>query len=122
MKRDMDLVRNILLEVEAAPAGESIQVLRNVGQHSHPAVAEHVELLEESGLIDAEIIKTGQGRAYLIRRLTMDGHEWLDAARDPGIWNQAKQFLAKKRMEGVGLSVMQELLTALVRQTLFGGG
>ena len=116
MKRDMDLIRDILLEVEAAEAGNSIEFLHSGGfKHSHPAVTEHVALLEEEGLIDAQILPE---HIYRIRRLTMAGHDWLDAARDPGIWDRAKERLAKVGMKGAELSFVKEILLDIIRKSL----
>jgi len=56
MKRDWELVRGILLQVEAAPAGTHIQEIETEEGKTFPEVAEHVRLLAEANLLDASAV------------------------------------------------------------------
>ena len=87
MKRDMDLVRKILLAVEETDS------FPDVPGYSSDEIARHIEIMTEYGLVDATI-----ERAYgssvpicVVRGLTWEGHEFLDAARNEFSWNQAKK-------------------------------
>jgi DNA-binding transcriptional ArsR family regulator len=96
MNRDMDLVRNLLLEIEASEKpvlyiGDLLSADRVDGANQ-PTIELHLKLLIEAGLIDAnqkQGIST-VGRWY-VRRLTWDGHEFLDTIRDPEIWRKTKE-------------------------------
>ena len=118
MKRDMDLCRDILLEAEAGEPGRFISRLKCGRKHPDEVVAEHVALLAEGGLIEAKIQSTFDGRMYYIQRLTMAGHDWLDVARNPGIWSKGKERLAKAGIESASLSMVKEILLDLIRKTL----
>jgi hypothetical protein len=55
MKRDMDLIREILLETEKMPAMEIWTAVPLLGHDLNEVVA-HVELAKEAGLIDARVL------------------------------------------------------------------
>jgi hypothetical protein len=93
MKRDMDLIRTLMLTIEGIEHGEGIK---------HPALkatVEDVDSLTLDGhlklLRDAEFVYFGPTTAGLFYYLgiTWDGHEFLDAARDQGVWQQAKDAM-----------------------------
>lgn len=89
MKRDMDLVRTILLTTEA---GESpLQVIPDLvitGYHDS-LVSEHLVLMAEFGLI--QVIPPEYHQDYEKIRITWDGYEFLDAARDNARWKTTKK-------------------------------
>ena len=115
MKRDMDLARQILLVVEKTPyQGDS-----GFSLTPRDATAEeldyHVMLLHEAGLIEA-IGRTHFGTTeWRIKRLTWQGHEFLDAARDQNRWNQAKKTVSEKG-GSLTFDVLKAVLAQLARQ------
>ena len=112
MRRDMDLVRGILLQVE----GEDVPDLSQWSEEQqlyHMAILIEAELLNGGVALDEE----GQPAAAHATRLTWKGHEFLDAARDATIWAKAKEQLAKVG-GGVALPVLMALLTQYVKDKL----
>ena len=92
----MDLVRSILLEVEAAQRPLRIVELQPDG-HSLPEVIYHVEIMRERGLLDASILR-GKGDVLLraeVSGLTWDGQDYLDAIRDERVWDKAMDAIAR---------------------------
>jgi hypothetical protein len=88
MKRDLDLVRRILLhmeEGEASPSGWSAFVDDG---YDLGTIHFHVRLLHDAGLIEADEIVPGQ---WWPERMTWSGHEFLDAARNEDLWRETKQ-------------------------------
>lgn len=86
----MDLVRQILLAVEAIPAGEDALQLEIPG--IDPEIYwEHARLMAEAGLIEVNIL--GGAGYVIVRRLTWDGHEFIDAARNDTLWKKFKDKL-----------------------------
>jgi hypothetical protein len=114
MKLDFDIIREILLKVEATPANQDAGPIKLL-ERDEDAVLEHIDLLREKGLIDANIQYAGSGnrRVYHahVKRLTMAGHEFLANARNEGLWNQTKQLVMAK-----GGSVSFEVFKALLSQ------
>jgi len=117
MKRDLDLVRAILKDVENAPAGKTI-IQPTLEGYGDKDIGEHVWLLADAGLIDAEVTRTMRGPyTILIRRLTWRGHDFIDAAKNDSVWNQVKGKILK-HVGGVTFDVLLELLKAETRLKL----
>ena len=95
MKRDFDLIRRILTDIENIPAGKSMNNI-NYPEYNRSVVDHHIILLDEAGLIKAKILKTMGGiGAVHITGLTWSGHDFLDAMKDDTIWNKAKESVLK---------------------------
>ncbi len=90
MKRDWDLIRNILLEIEAYEGNNYVPL--QIEGYSDDLVSYHVKLLSEAGLIDTHDC----GRSLGVISLTWDGHEFLDASRNETIWSKAKSTITNK--------------------------
>lgn len=110
MKRDMDLCRQILLEIEAGESGESIEMLQT--HASGNDVIEHLQLLRDAGLIEARVDR--HSRDYSIQRLTWEGHEFLQTARNDSVWAEAKEQMGPA-WQSVTFSLLKETLAAVVR-------
>ena len=94
MKRNMDLVREILLQIEATEPRDVPKL--NISGFEEEDIGLHVELVIEHGLVNGITIPSGDGRAhriaaYRIEGLTWEGHDFLDAARNDTIWKKAKE-------------------------------
>ena len=118
MKRDLDLIRKILLEIETqcdAP-GKRISKLP---EYSEYEFAYHLNLLCEAGLITGARAKLS-GRHYPLvtpTGLTWAGHDFLDACRDEGIWTKAKEKL-KDIGDSATFEVIKTVLTQLALKQL----
>lgn len=99
MRLDFDLVRKILLQMEAMPANSQPYSVEVEG-YDQSTVFEHLDLLAEAGFIDANIItsSTAAGRIYnvFVTHMTWKGHEFLDNARNESVWSEAKSVVAEK--------------------------
>jgi hypothetical protein len=115
MKRDMDLIRKILIDVEAADADGPMV------SFDDPHAAYQVALMKDAGLLEASISEDGFGRpsnAFVIR-LTWDGHEFLDASRDSKIWKLAKDHIIKPGASWT-FQVLMEWLKREAQQRFLG--
>ena len=115
MKRDMDLVRQILVEVEKWPH-QHRGVLAFEGR-SHEEIAYHVKLLCQAGLMEAIDATSTSGLNWIPRSLTWEGHEFLDAARDDTRWNRTKA-LVKDKAGAVSFEIKKQLLVSLAKQAV----
>ena len=114
MKRDMDLIREILLQVEEAPAdGHGVSL--KLPEYDPKVVNYHVRLLAEADLIKARTTDHTTYTSYRPLRLTWTGHEFLDAARNERLWSKVKDLL-KCKVGPVPLEVLQTVLTELGKQ------
>jgi hypothetical protein len=121
MKRDMDLIRQILLIAEARGEQHHLSGELKVPGHSTEVVAKHIELMEEAGLIEANILRI-EARGALrgdVERITWEGYDFLEQARNEHLWSRAKGLLRKA---GAGLTVetLRFALTELAKAALRG--
>ena len=108
MKRDLDLIRQILLEVEKKekPIG---WIDIQVKGYSNEQVAYHVKLLAVEGYMNAKDLSTKTEFDYKPIRLTLRGHDFLNAARDDTVWNQVKETVGNK-IVSTSLEVLKSIL------------
>lgn len=96
MKRDMDLVRTILLAL--ADSDESLWSTDLVtDEYSRDVIGYHFLILDEAGLIMANV-KAADNDPYYIAvasRLTWEGNDFLDAVRDESIWKRVRSTIGK---------------------------
>jgi hypothetical protein len=119
MKRDMDLIRSILLGVEEDKWGYG-QLIALDGVDGK-VIGHHVALILDAGLavgtlrrVDAFGIVGGS-----IERLTSSGHDFCEGIRQDTIWNKAKEHIIKPGAS-YGLSILVEWVKIEVHKHVFG--
>ena len=118
MKRDWDLLRWILSEVEACGGGHPAVLTNgtqysashyplNIGERNFDEVCEQALLLNDAGL--AEVREFGRGfdgtSGVAIDRITMAGHDLLESSRDESRWQQTMKTINEK--EGTGEDLIE---------------
>ena len=96
MKRDIDLCRKILFEIERWPTTTGPTQVEIEG-YSPDAVGFNVSLLAKEGFIDS-LNATGDGDSvdvFLPRCLTPRGHDRVDLLRNDTTWDKAKDIAAR---------------------------
>jgi hypothetical protein len=96
MKRDLDLMREILMMIEASDGPVYLPLAADPPRPPGD-IALQVQLLKDAGYIQAEIspIRESLDIAGAIIRMTNSGYDYLDTVRDPKVWNQTKCVLEK---------------------------
>lgn len=114
MKRDMDLVRLLLLQIEGE---ENIDLSSFTEQEQ----LYHLVLMEEAGMIVAQFVEGDNGipEAARVERLTMAGHDFISSARNSAIWQKAKEYILKPGAAWT-LSLLAEYLKAQAAQAWTG--
>jgi hypothetical protein len=123
MKRDLDLIRDILLRIEADPkfdgSANPVDAAKlGILDHSNAAVLYQVVQLIEAGLLAGKFLNAGAfpPPAVVVFKLTWQGHEFLDSVRDPDIWLKTKARVAP--VAGVAFGVLVEIAKAEVKKRL----
>lgn len=107
MKRDLELARQLLLDIENCGTDCSVGVLRSgVNNESEEQIRYHLRLLIDAGLLK-EIDRTSAGIPCV--RLTHDGHELLELVRSEIRWRDAKSA-CQERIGGLSLAVIRGVL------------
>jgi len=117
MNRDMDLIRDILLTIDADPELDGTRWKNfdasDFPGHSQQEINYHIDLLFEANYIDG--YKT-LDPLPAVSRLTWYGHEFLGSISDPGVWAKVKERM--KGLPTVALSVVFELAKAELKKHL----
>lgn len=96
MKRDLDLVRSILMYVENADGEVDAD---DMATECWPieTVAYHVRLMSHHGLLDVSQDArdmNGSTIELTVAGITWDGQDYLDSIREPKVWDRVKRTLA----------------------------
>lgn len=97
MKRDLDLVREILLAVEAyQPAKASL--LQSISPRDFTGTEAqnfyHINILVDAGFIKLAGRPTLAGD-FAVHGMTMQGHDFLDAIKEKSVWDHTKERVGK---------------------------
>lgn len=99
MKLNLDCMRDVLLEMEKAPYGQSIHpksIHSALSKYNADDIDYSIIKLEEAGFIDAIIDSHDFGVIILrLDDITYEGHQFLANIRTPSIWERAKSMCYK---------------------------
>ncbi|MEN9854989.1 MAG: hypothetical protein RL186_937 [Pseudomonadota bacterium] len=112
MKRDDDLIRDILFKMEASEYSDYVVSLALGPSTEDEDDLEyyHLQLLSDAGFVLENINDRG------VFRLTNQGHDYLNAIRDGKIWNKTK--IAAKAVGGGTFDILKEIATSYVKAEL----
>jgi hypothetical protein len=102
MKRDWDLIREVLIEVEALDThtrGQKQYGVRREHPEATDAKAEQAFLLHQAGFINAKDLGSKDGQLIVPLALTWQGHELLDTMRSKPVWERIKKMSKEKGLE-----------------------
>ena len=108
MKRDLETIRSILLKAEASSEAFRCET---------PEEIYNAVLLSDAGLIEGRFSPPTLPNTATILRLTWQGHDFLDAARDDTIWSKAKEKFLKPGISWT-FSIVFEFLKAEAQRQL----
>ena len=111
MKRDMDLIRLLLLEKEGEGSID-------LSKYSADQINYHLALLIEANLLEGKVhfsstMHTDIPDKIFVKRITWTGHEFLDKARNDTVWNKAKEIIRNK-----GASISIQAITIALEKAI----
>ena len=115
MKRDMELARSILLQIEKSPNFKSSIDMKFDG-FSDEEVSYHIMLLNEGGLIIALNLSSGSDLYWIPERLTWQGNEFIEASRNTTAWNKTKEIMNKSG--GFVFEIAKTILIEIIKNQL----
>jgi Hypothetical protein (DUF2513) len=121
MKRDMDLIRAILLDAEGRTSPPRLAVAQStrIEGYDDATIVEHIRMLVDARMVEAHVIETRASSDWRIERLTWKGHDFLAAARDETDWKKAKTKLGSS-LGSATLSILKEVLVQIVKERVLG--
>lgn len=93
MKRDMDLVRDILMYLEEKPSWNGVLTNQFEGSEHDLAWHYHCMMLIDAGLVKGKIIPksmSGDSFSVKVNALSWSGHEFLETIRNDTVWSKTK--------------------------------
>ncbi|MBI4635821.1 MAG: DUF2513 domain-containing protein [Candidatus Rokubacteria bacterium] len=115
MKRDMDLVRSLLLYLEEKADDQMADIV--IEGYDEFTIGYHLILLYEAGLLEGEpSVSSTSKRVIRVHpmRLTWQGHDFLAAARNDTIWQKTKAKAASEAGD-VPFALLKDLLIQTAR-------
>ena len=117
VKRDMDLIREILLAIEADPGANWKRGEVSISDRTQEEISFHIRLMKDAGLLLATDLSSQDDILFYPTRITWDGYEFLDAARDNTVWQTAKKRIGDK-LASVSFQILQQTLIAIATNQL----
>ena len=116
MKRNMELIRSIAIELEDAPPRVSRWYPQGLDADKD-TVREHLELMRDDGLIDVRIESAMRNRWWINSiRLTSRGHDFLEGVRTQSRWQSAKDWILEKGLPFTIQVVLQWAASRMQRE------
>lgn len=104
MKRELDLLREILLETEEKLRFGDVMEASEYSLSDPESLRYHLELLVKEQFLDGYIpepVAKGEIHSVTISGITWNGHDFLDQIREPDVWDKLKPFMQKHGIECV---------------------
>lgn len=113
MRRDAELIRQILIHMEENSDGRECEMITIEGVDEMHVIY-HYRLLKDAGFMTAMIQDMSSNTTFCTpQSLTMSGHDLLDSIRSDTLWNKFKENLEKN-----GLPVVFGMLVSYAKQTI----
>ena len=114
MKRDMDLIRKIMLKIEEEYVSTAIFNLK-VDGYTKEEVAGHCKMMYEAGLLSDYKAQYAGNELYNfgIANLTWEGYEYLDKIRDDSIWKKVKD-VAKEKGVPLAIDTVKQIASVII--------
>lgn len=125
MKRDMDMIRELLLKIEG---GQGVfypiptETAQMFGHQEAPPLTNdeanklrlHLDMLEEIGFIRTQDVIAGG--AVFVERITWPGYEYLESVRDPETWRKTKE--GANAVKNWSIETIKEIGKGLIRKQI----
>ena len=119
MKRDMDLIRQLLLEIESSE--DWVGGKPNVPGYPEATIDYNLDLLIAAGLVNSDDppYRTFGGTLHVaIMGLTWEGHDFLDTVRQESIWNKTKDAIGGSGFQSLPFTLLKETAVVFLREQL----
>ena len=125
MKLNPDCMRDILLQIEELPYGESVypdQLYTALPDYSHDEIDYSILKMNEAGFINATIERYLSGNIGIeIYDISYDGHQFLDTVRSNKVWKATKKVATDIGSTSVHAitQIATSVITEIIKQTVF---
>ncbi|GAB5533852.1 MAG: DUF2513 domain-containing protein [Rubricoccaceae bacterium] len=119
MKRDFDVIRDLLLEIEQKTTLNEVVDYYQLGEDDDATETQvyHAKLLLEAGYANGN----DDGPGAMIFSLTWAGHDLLDTIRDDTVWRKTKEKVSKG-VASTSIEIIKGVAEGITRGMIFGPG
>ncbi len=114
MKRDMELIRNVMLAAEKTKDPGELNDPKFEGR-SETEISYHIALLDDAGLLHGQDRSAIGVFRWSAGTLTWAGHEFVEAVRDESVWKEALAITAKSG-DGTVFEVLNKALMQVLEK------
>jgi Hypothetical protein (DUF2513) len=119
MRRDLDLIRELMLKLEALPVPAGVVYMFQtrevaVEEHTREEIDAHLDMIYDAGYVIGDGM--AQSGDWVFQRLSPEGHDFLDSVRDQTVWSKTKA--GASAVGGWTLDIVKELAKAYIKQQL----
>ena len=107
MRRELDYMRELLLQIEGGKKDYDNSIVDANNENKEEF---HLLLLRDAGFIELSDVVDG---GVFVRRITNQGHDFLDSIRDSGFWRKVR-----KVAEDAGVYAISEVAKLAIVMTL----
>ena len=118
MKRDFDLIRKIMIDVQNAKPNMGLFRVEFDDEDAR-VVMEHCALLVSANLLDGRVTRSDAGIIHNVEitGLTWKGHDFVDAATNDSLWERAKSSVLRGAT-GITFSLLQKWLEVQIQSMI----
>lgn len=115
MKRDLSLIRDLLLAIEEADKPpSSVELCYEKNEPDTEVAIYHLRLMQDAGLVTCLSSNPLSGDWYCEDlKMTWEGHDYIDAVRDPEVWKRTKTGAGA--VGGMALGAVKDMATAYAK-------
>lgn len=114
MKRDMELIRKILIKLEDDTNPKVWKTIEIEGKEQKE-ISYHIKLLSEEKMIEARDSGLEPLLLWQAKSLTTQGHDFLDSIRDRSIYTKMKENMGE-RLATMPLSLVSSVALELLKE------
>lgn len=118
MKRDMELVRQLLIDISKGKCKIEFDPDNN---EEDKRLLYHLKILKQAGFIDFKLNEYFEGASlYDVPELTWAGNDYLDSISNDTVWERTKKVLKEKGLElsEVPFQVLKAYAASQIKQML----
>jgi hypothetical protein len=121
MKRDMELIRALLLRLEKLPLSPGAMTILDgdreelaIEGYTSNQISYHLDQLKQAGFVYGPEARLMSGITFC--GLTWEGHDFLDSVRDPETWKKTKEGVLSAG--GFTVELLKDLAKGFVKKKL----
>lgn len=120
MKRNMDLIRKILVKIEDT-VDNAIVYNPEIEGYSNEQISYHCSILYEGGYISkyGSLEGSGEIEDFGVGRLTWEGHDLLDKIRSETVWKKTKDTITNQGLPMI-VDVVKDISTSIISAMVEG--